>query len=381
MPLLYSRRTVVFNAVLEVIAAVLLLPFYHRKPSSAVRKFLLVEPFGMGDVLSLSVMLDPLKTAIPDADVRVLTKSGNEQIYEADPRISRTYAVPIPWSRMPGRKRGSVAEWAEIWRTCRDIAKWCPDIGLDSRSEVRSQILMVLSGCRKRIGFRNYLNTNISVYGWLLTDIIEKPPVLHRYLMNRLLLEQGLMLASEPIEFPSFKPVIPAERITTGSIQVLIHIGARWKYRQWPEECWIALGRKMVDGGLCPAIIGDTGEELTVKHIAESIGGTISICADMSRLIGLVKGSDLLICLDSGPMHLAQTLGVPCIALFGPGDFELWHPQGKKDQTLFHRLPCNPCLQKRCIRPDDNCMSKITVEEVFKAVLMALERKSERVNS
>jgi ADP-heptose:LPS heptosyltransferase len=97
----------------------------------------------------------------------------------------------------------------------------------------------------------------------------------------------------------------------------------------------------------------------------------------MEELICLIMGADLLVCLDSGPMHLAQTLGVPVVALFGPGDFELWCPRGERDEVIFHRLPCNPCLQERCVRSGDSCMTMITVEEVFTAVKKVLDLKTD----
>jgi ADP-heptose:LPS heptosyltransferase len=156
---------------------------------------------------------------------------------------------------------------------------------------------------------------------------------------------------------------------------MIMHIGARWKYRQWPVEHWIELARRMVAKNISVVVVGAREEEPVVKRIAGSVGGVISVCADMDRLIGLIQGSDLLVCLDSGPMHLAQTLGIPVVALFGPGDFELWHPQGAQDEALFHRLPCNPCLQKNCVRPEDSCMPKITVEEVADAAQRVLDRR------
>ncbi len=377
MPLIYSGRTVFFSAVLEVVSTPLSWLFGCHQRSSQIRKILVVEPFGMGDVLSLSVMLDPLKSACPDAEIRLLIKQGNEQIYAADSRVSRIYVMPVPWSKLSGRKSGSVAEWMKIWATCRAVAKWGPDIGLDSRSEIRSQILMLLSGCRRRIGFKNYLNTNINVRGFLLTDIIEKPPVMHRYAMNRLLVEQGLGIASMPVKFPSFKPNTPAERLVDQSPQVLIHIGARWEYKKWPKTNWIELGKRLVEKGVFPIFVGVSEEEMLITHIAATVRGATAVCTDMNRLIGLVKGSDLLNGLSSGPVHLAQTLGTPVVALFGPGDFELWRPQGAHDEVLFHRLPCNPCLQKECVRPDDSCMPMITVEEVFDAAQRVLAYKSE----
>ncbi len=375
MPLTYSKKTVLLNSMLELLAFFLLWPkvlLLRCSSSSKAKPIVLVEPFGMGDILSLSVMLDPLSEAFPDVEILLLTKKGNDEVYAGDPRIARVYTAPFPWSRLSGGKRGSIRDWLNVIKTCREIACLKPNIGLDTRSEIRSQILMVLCGCCRRVGFTNYLNTNINVRGLLLTTKVKKPDAMHRYEMNRLLLREGLGVALSPLRFPCFQPTLQSERLISSEPVVLFHVGARWKYRQWPTERWVELGGRLNAEGIEPCVVGAPGEEDVLNRICGETGFT-KVVAGMNRLIQLVKGCDLLVCLDSGPMHLAQTLGTPVVAMFGPGDFDLWQPLGIRDRYVFHRLPCNPCLQLDCVRPDDSCMRKIAVNEVFDQIIGVLK--------
>ncbi|MEI6890824.1 MAG: glycosyltransferase family 9 protein [Pontiella sp.] len=378
MPLVYSKKKVVLNRFLEVFAwlffwpRLLVLHIRPNKDRENTKYILLVEPFGIGDILSLSVMLDPLLSAFPHAEILLLTKKGNEDVYAQDPRISRVYTASFPWSKLSGQKGGTVKEWVGVFKTCRVISRLRPDIGLDTRSEIRSQILMVLCNCRCRVGFTNYLNTNINVKGRLLTERVDKSGHLHRYDMNRLLLASGLNLKLDPMHFPSFKPELIPERLINGGTEVLFHVGARWRYRQWPVGQWAELGRRLRMIGIEPYVIGSVFEEDLLNQISNQTG-LPNVLADMERLIRLVRGCNVLVCLDSGPMHLAQTLGIPVVALFGPGDFDLWHPRGMRDRVVFHRLSCNPCLQKQCERPNDGCMEKISVDEVYEQVMEVLK--------
>lgn len=368
MPLTYSRKTLFFNSLMEHIAYVLFLfrsLCLKRRPDNQQKCILLVEPFGMGDVLSLSVILDPIKSKFPDSEIYILTKHGNKNIYASDSRIAHTFTAPIPWSKLSGQKKGSFSEWKQLLTVCKDIAKLKPDIGLDTRSEIRSQILMLLCNCKNRIGFKNYLNTNINVKGLLLTKAVDKPTVLHRYHMNRLLVEKGLDVNIGNLFFPTYKPIFETLPNKTEQTSILIHIGARWEYRQWKVENWIELIKKLsLESNLEISITSGTTEIGMLDNILEhtSITGEAS---DYKQLANKIKSTDLLICLDSGPMHLAQTLGIPVLALFGPGDFDLWQPIGQKDKTCFHKQSCNPCLQHVCIKPDRPCMSFISVEEVY----------------
>jgi ADP-heptose:LPS heptosyltransferase len=374
MPVQYLKHKVVFNRILEIAALVLLWPFLIYRKTPSMQCILLVEPFGMGDVLSLSVMLDPLLKAYPGVKIMLLVKQGNEDIYETDDRVFKTFSAPIPWSRIGGQKHASFCEWVALWKTCRQIALLKPDVGVDTRSEIRSQILMCLCGCRKRVGFNNYLNTNINVCGWFLTKCVNNRPGLHRFERNRVLLSEGLGIDPGELRFPTFKPRSNNHAGTTGSVRVLLHVGARWRYKKWPVECWCELVRRLVKRGLEPIVAGAPSEQGDVGLICDAVKGARPVSADMGMIVELVQDCDLLICLDSGPMNLAATLAVPVISLFGPGDYDMWHPLGVSDRAVFHRLPCNPCLQRTCSRPQHSCMSQITIDEVWDAVCDSLSR-------
>ena len=93
------------------------------------------------------------------------------------------------------------------------------------------------------------------------------------------------------------------------------------------------------------------------------------------ELISYIKSSDLFICLDSGPMNLAVCMNKPVIALFGPGDSTIWKPYSSNSYFIHKKdsFPCNPCSQKFCYYPENNCMAVISVDEVMNLVDKFLE--------
>ena len=58
---------------------------------------LIIEPFQMGDVISLSVMFEPLKKEFPESSIIILTKRNNEKFLNIDKRIS-VITTEFPWS-------------------------------------------------------------------------------------------------------------------------------------------------------------------------------------------------------------------------------------------------------------------------------------------
>jgi heptosyltransferase-2 len=68
-------------------------------------------------------------------------------------------------------------------------------------------------------------------------------------------------------------------------------------------------------------------------------------------------------------MHVADAVGVPIVAVFGPTDWVTTPPYGKTHTIVRHPLECAPCLKRVCPLGHHDCMKKIPVEEVERACL------------
>ena len=101
-------------------------------------------------------------------------------------------------------------------------------------------------------------------------------------------------------------------------------------------------------------------------------GGVTAVFPSMKDLAYLLSTCDLLICNNSGPLHLAAALGVPTVSMMGPTDPVLWRPNGDNQIVVRKDAGCGPCSLGRC--GTRRCMDLITVEEVFDKVRGLLER-------
>jgi heptosyltransferase-2 len=75
---------------------------------------------------------------------------------------------------------------------------------------------------------------------------------------------------------------------------------------------------------------------------------------------------DMLICNDTGVMHIASALDVPVVAIFGPGDPNMIGPRGPAD-ILIKDCKYRPCFDK-CGKKTADCLLKISVEDVWDVV-------------
>jgi heptosyltransferase I len=64
--------------------------------------------------------------------------------------------------------------------------------------------------------------------------------------------------------------------------------------------------------------------------------------------LGLLRTLSLMLCGDTGPMHMAAALEVPLISIFCSADPNDTGPKGnpKKSQVVMSDLPCNPCVHR-----------------------------------
>jgi heptosyltransferase II len=102
------------------------------------------------------------------------------------------------------------------------------------------------------------------------------------------------------------------------------------------------------------------------------------IKSDLRGFMALATQCDLLLCSDSGPMHIANALGVPVTALFGPQRREWYGPRGEMDSVVqVDEMPCRPCFDA-CIFATPHCMEGITAGAVVQAVTAQLDRLESR---
>ena len=87
---------------------------------------------------------------------------------------------------------------------------------------------------------------------------------------------------------------------------------------------------------------------------------------DLRRLASLISQSKLFVTNDSGPMHIANALGVPVIAIFGPTDPGTTGPFQDPAVVIKKDTVCWPCSYRDCPF-DHRCMTAIAPEEIFAA--------------
>lgn len=155
--------------------------------------------------------------------------------------------------------------------------------------------------------------------------------------------------------------------------------------KRWPWRRFVNVARALrrVQPGVRIVIIAGPKELWLAVRIHEETGKIHPVVGpdlDLADLAVVLGQLDLLITNDSGPMHLAASLGVPCLALFGPTDPSRTRPLGRRNQVLYTDRWCSPCFRRRCPLLHHRCMRDLSDEQVVddaKRLLASLEESEE----
>lgn len=173
---------------------------------------------------------------------------------------------------------------------------------------------------------------------------------------------------------------------------VVLQPGASTLSRRWPRSRFIAAAATLAAAH--PAwrfvVTGSPAEAALCQEVAAGIEAAVPLAGGQPRawasagrlpliaLPELFARSRVLVSGDTGPMHLAVTVGTPVVALFAVSDPARSGPGYDLDKHVVIRKwrTCDPCLSKNCPYAEPICMDNISVAEVVAAVEGILARET-----
>lgn len=118
-------------------------------------------------------------------------------------------------------------------------------------------------------------------------------------------------------------------------------------------------------------------EEIESHLIKNNISNYLNLAGKttISELTNYISNLDVFITADSGPMHIAASLDIPTIALFGPTDpIETSQWKNSHSVMIKKELECQPCMKRTCPLKHHNCMKLIDAREVIDSISRVSQR-------
>ena len=151
--------------------------------------------------------------------------------------------------------------------------------------------------------------------------------------------------------------------------------------KQWPLDRFSDLATRLIDAGHQVILLGSPNDADDVEQLINQVAKAkrkslvnLTGLTSIPEAVDLIGLSKAVVTHDSGLMHVAAATGRPLVALFGPSSPAHTPPLSETAVTLTHLVPCHPCFERECPLKHQACLSELSVDEVFEALLQQIQR-------
>lgn len=328
------------------------------------KKILIIQTAFLGDVVLTTPLIREAKTIFPDAELDVLVIPQTRGVLQDNPHIR---------SLLIFDKRG--ARIRSFLKTILNLRRNNYDLCLLPHRSATSARLAFYAKIPRRIGFdgrrpaRFYTDR---VFFDRRKNQINRLLDLLRFLKDEKYDPQTELFLSPILQDAADRFLAPVEQYP---IKIAIAPGSVWATKRWPELYYQDLIHKLAAHNLGLVLIGSQPEHDLCQRVAPSNQPNILNVAGNTNLLqaaAVIQKCDLLICNDSGSLHLANAVQTDVFAFFGPTvqrfGFAPFRPQ---DKVFEIELDCRPCAShggKKCPQGHFRCMLDVKPDVVYKEV-------------
>ena len=342
--------------------------FIKRRPKpdfKQIKGVLIIALFRIGDAVYATPVLREIIRHFPDVKIDLVCRNYTADVFKNNPYLRNNYMV----------KNGIF----EFWRIRNILRKKRYDLVIDLTADDK-----LIGAFFARSSNTSYcLGYNIQKRGFCLDQPVSYPNgKLHATQIFLNLLEgleipihsnhQEIFITdNEKVEI---KDLLSKYYINGQDFIVGLHPGAnfpsqRLSGKKWAVFCDIVQEKfhkkvALFGGPKDRSLIEAIRQQATIPLIV------IDKLPDLLTAIALIDRCNILLCNNSGPLHIAEALGTPTLSWMGPTIPHRWYPIGTHHLVIRKELDCAPCNRGTC--KHHTCEVLITVndfEESFKKLM------------
>lgn len=328
-------------------------------------RYLIVKTSAFGDIIHAYPVLEFLKQIDPSCEVDWVVEGRMSGLVKSHPLISRCIEIDTKKWRS---HLFTPATWKQIYACTRELRQTQYDALFDLQGNVKSSFITFLAHSRDKVGY-GFKSAREAVGSFGYTHRYNPPLglsvqsdylfLVENYFNKKLNLKASSLLAvNEPV------PKLNA--------RWLVAPGSNWKNKQltkstliaFLERCQASYGADFVF--LC----GNEQEEVLAKELMQKFPGSeILFKPSLPVLQHIMASLQLVLSMDSLPLHLAATAGCPTFSFFGPSSSQKYKPQGELHGSYQGICPYGETFERRCTKlrtcPTGACLREASPDALF----------------
>lgn len=349
-------------------------------------KLLIIAPAWIGDLVMAQSLFKHLKLVDPHIEIHVIAPDWNFLLLQRMPEVSKSIKFTLQHGEL------SLLQRYKIGKSLQDD---CYHQAIILPNSWKSALIPWFAKIAIRTGWLGEQRY------WLLNDL----RYLNKSLYTRMVERYVALAYPENSELPS-KILYPNLLIDDKHLEsvklkfslqkphfsnpiVALCVGAAFgDAKCWPIDKFISLAYKAVENQFNVWVFGSiqnlniNNKNINVNnqknnHNNHKLSHNIINFSGQTNLleaIDLLSLVDVVVCNDSGLMHIAASLNKKIVAIYGATSEEFVHPLTDHYIVINKRLKCSPCYAKICPLKHHNCMQQISVEEVLEKVQLLCKK-------
>ncbi len=346
-----------------------------------VRRILAVKLDHIGDFLTALPALRALRRGFPHARIDLLAPQASAELARRQDLIDDVAVFDFFHVRSgEGRKRVDEAEFEALRSR---LAPAGYDMAIDLRMQPETRVVLPYTGARFLVGYDyqdRFPFLDVALVWESDFRLIRKRAHISQRLED--LVSAVLDACRDPGPLPQAAPLeagaVPALARLPPAFRrrpiVCVHPGVGNPMRQWPAASFAGLVDLLVaEAGVSVVLVGAAVE----AEVADEVLRLSASKGDVESLVGRVKLAELpevmracvlFVGNNSGPQHLAASLGVPTVGVHSAVvDAVEWAPLGAQAVAVQRRMVCGPCYLEFASECPRNlaCLTGLRPAEVF----------------
>lgn len=346
-----------------------------------VHRILVIRTAYIGDVVMTLPLLKPLRDRFPEAEIDFLTSESAKSVLENNPYINKIITYDPFWFYPT-----SMVTYLKFIKKLRKNNKY--DLLIEARADIRDLLFLVfplksLYKLSYNIGGGAYFLSHIVSFQQEYPHKIDYHLGIAKYLNCPVRqIEWGIY----PTEDEKEENDILMNKYSIHSPFLAAHPGSRLVLKRWPEEKCAALYNLLMEKYSMDLVLFGTVEEKgMIDRITSRMAKKPIVLAgkvSLRQMALILRQSEILVCNDSSPMHLAAAMQTPIVAIFGPSNSRETGPFGARCLSVEKEMVCRAaCDENSCHNRQYNaCMHMIEIDDVLMSVGKLLDREKDSLN-